>query len=367
MHIGFLTSDLSTDNGWANYSLSLIRALHQRGIRTTVITAHNSPKVEFDIIPILPAITPPERASLFKSLRLIPRVKSLLADCDLIHATAEPYAPLAHAIAGKRPYGVTAHGSYINLPVMRRFPAGQLYRRAFRNAHLICVSQYTAQVARQIMPDTHPTVINNGVDSTRFLSPPALPEAKTRPTIITSGGIKPRKGTLPLVEAMAIVREQVPDVQCLVMGSRNEQSGYFQKVQDAITRLNLRDTIKLMGFVDDDLLLAWMAAADVFVLPSINDGWRFEGFGLVVLEASASGTAVIGTDNCGVADAIQHNHTGLIVSQANIAEALPRAILDLLTHPEKAKAMGQAGREYTRTQSWDHVASQVLDVYGSMR
>ena len=61
MRIGLITSDLSTDNGWATYSLNLIRGLQARGIKTTVVCSRNSPKVDFETYPLLPAVTPPER------------------------------------------------------------------------------------------------------------------------------------------------------------------------------------------------------------------------------------------------------------------------------------------------------------------
>lgn len=363
MHIGFITSDLSFKNGWATHSLNLLLELHKQGIQTTIVTTTNCPDVDFEVHRWLPTVTPPERLTLAKSLLQAPRIRRLMADCDLIHATIEPFAPLAQVVAGQRPLFVTAHGSYVNLPRMRRFPVNDLYQRAFRRSQLICVSQYTAQVAQDIIPDIQTHVVNNGVDVTRFLHPPPLTEPKTRPTIITAGGIKPRKGTQQLVEAMAVVRQQIPDVQCLIMGNPNEKTSYSARVKETIQRLNLQDTVKIMGFVDDDLMRAWFGAADVFALPSINDGLWFEGFGLVVMEASAAGTAVIGTDKCGVADAIQHNETGLIVSQDNVAEELPQAILEILSNPERAKQMGEAGRVYAQTQTWETVVQQMIKLY----
>jgi len=365
MHIGFITSDLSTHNGWATHSLNLIQALHRQDIQTTVVTSHNSPDTDFEIHRLLPSVTPPERLSFPKSLRQLPTVRRLLANCDIIHSTIEPFVILADLVAGSRPLFVTAHGSYINLPRIRRFPMNHLYRRAFRRADLICVSHYTAQVANEIIPTAKTHVINNGVDVSRFLDSPPLPHPKTRPTVVTAGGVKPRKGTLELVEAMAVVREQLPDVQCLIMGNPQTDSRYYARVQDAITRHRLEDIVQIMGFVDDDLMRAWFGAADVVALPSVNDRYWFEGFGLVLVEASGSGTAVVGTDQCGVADAIQHGITGLIVSQDNVAEELPRALLDILTNPAKAEEMGANGRAYAQTQTWDHVAKQVIRLYKS--
>ena len=363
MRIGLIAPDLSTENGWATYSLNLIRQLRARGIATTIVCARNSAAVEFETHPLLPTVTPPERHTFIKSLRLIPRVKRLLRDCDLVHSTIEPYAILAAAVAGGRPLFATAHGSYVNLPRMRRFPVGNLYRRAFQRARLICVSRYTAQAARELMPGARVQVISNGVDIARFLEPPAQQVKKRGPTVVAAGGIKPRKGTLQLVEAIAVLRERLPQAQCLIMGNPQPGSAYTTQVERRIDELGLRDNVHIMGFVEDELMRAWLAAADVFALPAMNDGYWFEGFGLVLVEAGAAGTAVVGTDGCGVADAIKHGETGLVVSQADVAEALPRALLELLENPARATKMGAAGRRRAQSQTWASVAEQVIDLY----
>ena len=363
MRIGLITSDLSTKNGWANYSLNLVRQLQARGVATTIVCAHNSPAVDFETHSLLPSVAPPERHSFVKSFRQLPRVGHLLRDCDIVHSTIEPYAILAAAVAGDRPLFVTAHGSYVNLPRMRGFPLGQLYRRAFAHAQLICVSQHTAQVALAQNPGARVQVINNGLDAARFMKSPSLMVNKTRPTVITVGEIKPRKGTLQLVEAIAVVRERIPQAQCLIMGNPQQGSAYTARVQQRISELRLEDSVQIMGFVEQELMRAWLAAADVFALPAMNDGMWFEGFGLVLLEAGAAGTAVIGTDNCGVADAVEHGVTGLIVSQKNVAEALPQALLELLEDPDKAAKMGEAGRERAQARPWGAVVDQVVELY----
>jgi len=363
MRIGLITSDLSTKNGWATYSLNLLRELRARGIDTTVVCARNSPTAGDAIHPLLPTVTPPERHTFLKSMRQLARVRRLLRGCDLVHCTAEPYAIVAAAVAGERPLFVTAHGSYVNLPRMRRFPVGYLYRRAFEGGQLICVSRYTAATAQALMPRARVQVINNGVDVARFLDPPALRVEKAGPTVLTSGGIKARKGTLQLVEAMALVRERLPQAQCLIMGNAQAGSAYTSAVERRIDELGLRESVRIMGFVEDDLLRAWLAAADVFALPAMNDGLWFEGFGLALVEAGAAGRAVIGTEGCGVADAIDHGLTGLIVSQGDIAEALPAALLRLLENPQEAAAMGAAGRLRAQRQTWASVAEQVIRLY----
>ena len=262
------------------------------------------------------------------------------------------------------PLFVTAHGSYVNLPRLRPFPLGQMYRRAFLRAQLICVSRHTASVARGLLPGAKIQVINNGLDFQRFARAPAITVEKSAPTIVTVGEIKPRKGTLELVEAMALVRQRIPNAQCLIMGNPQSGSAYTAKVRRRIDELGLADNVFIMGFVDEELLRAWLAAADVFALPAKNDGLHFEGFGAVDFGSER------GWRGCHQHGQIRHSrrystwrHPVLVISQDNIAEALPRALLELLENPAKREKMAAAGRDYARTQSWRAAADQVIALY----
>jgi glycosyltransferase involved in cell wall biosynthesis len=228
------------------------------------------------------------------------------------------------------------------------------------------------------LPGIKTVVVNNGVDVERFagISRRKFTEStgetsvgqgeiypKHIPTVLTVGGVKARKGTLELVRAMALVHEQIPDVHCIVIGSTDAEPLYTQTVRARIERLGLNDCVHMLGFVPEDVLMDWYANADVFVLPSMNVGWKFEGYGLAHIEASAAGLPVIGTTNCGAEDAIDDGVTGLLVEQARVEELLPSAILRLLTDKTLAAPMGAAGREKARRQTWDHVAAQMLAIY----
>lgn len=364
MHIGFLTSDLTTKHGWGNYSLSVIRALQKLGVKLTILTANNSDVPEdLTIHPVLPAVAPAQQFFIANSLLAVPSTANLLKNCDIIHSTIESYAPLAAAIAGNRPLFITAHGSYVNLPKIRRWPINSLYRRAFQKSTLVCVSQYTAKIAQNLIPDIRTAIIPNAVDATRFANLPDVSQNKTHPTIISSGGVKARKGTLQLVRAVAKVCETIPDVQCMIIGNTEVEPNYTQQVLAEIEKLQLQNTVKLLGFVDEKTLLYWYAMGDVFVLPSINAGWKFEGFGLATFEASAAGLPVIGTTDCGAEQAIEHGITGLLVNQAQVEEELPEAIIEILNNSEKAQRMGLAGKQKAQSQTWDKVAQELMSLY----
>lgn len=363
MRVGFLTSELDHRSGWGHYSLELMGALQRAGVDLMAIVPHDQ------LLPanvagmgLLPGVNPPESPFMLRLVLAYPHVRAALAKCDVLHATVEPYAPLLTAIAGGRPTFQTVHGTYAYLPKMRRWPVGNLYRWSFQQSTLLCVSHYTAQVVQAVVPGADTVVINNAIDAQRFNRLPT-PFTKSGPVLLTVGGIKPRKSTLAIVQALAVVRQTLPEVQAVIVGSVNHSTGYVRQVRAEIERLGLADAVTLAGFVSDDELLRWYTTADIFVMPSINEGYSFEGFGLVHLEASAAGLPVIGTRGCGVVDAIDDGVTGFLLLQDQLNSELPDAILRLLNDPALAARMGAAGQAKARQQTWDRVAGQVIQQY----
>ncbi len=362
LKIGLLTCELTHKHGWAHYSLSLIQALQRLGVEMTIIAARNTPPINgLAVHPLLPNTNPRERFLLPKMALRTSAISRLLRDCHVVHATVEPYAPAAMWAASDKPLIVTGHGSYMRLSQERRWPFNALYGRVFERAHVVCVSHYTESVVHAVLPAAHTSVVNNGVDIERFSY---TPRTKTELKMVLSvGAVKPRKGTLELVRAMAEVRRQIPDAQCVIIGSLTQEIAYVGQIRAAIRDLHLEDCVQLLGHVPDETLMRWYRDADIFVVPSMNDGWKFEGYGIVYLEASAAGLPVIGTTENGGEDAIDDGITGLLVPQDEVAEKLPEAIIHLLTHPELAAQMGAAGRAKAERQTWNHVTQEMVALY----
>ncbi len=359
LHAGILAADLTHRHGWAHYCLSIVEALKRAGVRVTVVASRNSPPLEgVDVLPLLPSLDPLEGGMIAGMLRALRQARAALGACDLIHAAVEPYAPLGALIAGRRPLVVTGHGSYVLAPSMRRFPVGALYGWAFRRSRMICVSRYTAQQAEGATPGLRTTVINNGVDFERF----GAVAHEGGGGVLCVGAVKARKGQLQLVRAMA----QVPNTRCTIIGTLENEPAYAAQVRDEIARLGLGDRVLLAGRLTDAELMRHYAAADLYVLASRNVGWKFEGYGLSLLEASAAGLPVIGTSGCGAADAVIDGVTGLLVGQEALERGLPDAINRLLNERALAAQMGAAGREHARGQTWDRVAQQMIAVYHSL-
>ena len=98
-------------------------------------------------------------------------------------------------------------------------------------------------------------------------------------------------------------------------------------------------------------------------MASINRGWRFEGFGLTLLEASAAGLPVVGARGNGSEDAVDDGLTGLLVPQEDVESGLAAALVTLLTDRALAARMGDAGRAKAATHTWAQVAGQMRALY----
>ncbi|MFQ3646589.1 MAG: glycosyltransferase family 4 protein [Anaerolineae bacterium] len=362
MRAGLLTADLNGHHGWARYGAEVAAALRTQGAQLTLVCPINTDPAAYpDALRLLPTVAPLQRGMLARQLALVPALRRALAHCDVIHNTVELYAPLAWLVAGHRPLVHTLHGTYANLPRMRRWPLSALYRRAFTAGRAVCVSQYTACVASEVMPELRARVIPNAVDAARF-AVDGPPLAAREPIILATGGVKARKGTLALVRALAVVREAVPAARLVVVG-RAPTDGYGQAVREAIHALGLADAVTLTGFVDEAELRQWYGRARVFALPSIAQGHHFEGFGLVQLEASAAGLPVVTTTGSGAAEAVEDGVTGFVVDAAQLDHALPAALIRLLTDDALAQRMGSAGILKAQRTTWADVARQLLQVY----
>jgi glycosyltransferase involved in cell wall biosynthesis len=369
--VGVLAADLTTQHGWAQYSRSMIAALARASVPLTVLTPRDTPRAACDeiaavgrvsVYPILPPINPAPRALPLHLLRALPTARHVLRECHAIHALIEPFAPLGAWIAGARPFYITAHGSYIRAD--RAYPrwAVTLYRAAFERAAILAVSRYTADVARAQFPDTRIEVVPNGVDAARFAS--IIRDHAPRPPMILSvGAVKRRKGTLELIHAFARVRESFPSARLQIVGSLTLEPGYVESVRAAIQQGDLGAAVTLAGRVSDAELMRAYADADIFALPSLNDGWKFEGFGLSLLEAAAACLPTVGTRDCGTADAVADGVTGYLVAQDRLVDGLTDALTRLLSDPALARRMGAAGRARAASQTWDAAAAALAAIY----
>jgi glycosyltransferase involved in cell wall biosynthesis len=176
-------------------------------------------------------------------------------------------------------------------------------------------------------------VIRNGIDTARFAPPPGRDGADTkRPIIGTLARLDPRKGIRILLDAMQHLLPDYPDTLLLVGGAGEDQETL---VRQALA-LGIADRVVFVGPVQDPY--DFYRRLDVFVLPSLD-----EGFGLVLLEAMATGVPVIGTRVGGVPEILTHGVNGWLVEPGDPV-ALAAGIRTLWADPSLRRQVAEEGR-----------------------
>jgi len=227
-------------------------------------------------------------------------------------------------------------------------------RRATR-VHVL--SAFSADLLRRLyrVPAARIVRIPGGVDTDRF-RPADRAEARRalglpagRPLVLTLRNLEARMGLDALLRALAEVRRAVPDVLLLVGGTGSLRA----ELEALAASLDLGAHVRFLGWVADAELPRWYQAADVFVLPTR----ALEGFGLVTVEALASGTPVLGTPvgaTPEILGALAPSPLFEDASPAAIARGL-RAFLERAARdPGGARTLGAACRRLAETSySWE--------------
>ncbi|WP_226370387.1 glycosyltransferase [Pseudonocardia oceani] len=206
------------------------------------------------------------------------------------------------------------------------------------------------------------TVIGNGVDAARFAvaaGPAGAParaawSARLGRYVLAVGGIEPRKGSLALLEAYALLRREHPDVALVVAGGETvfDHRAYRAEWEARAAALGVEPVV--LGPVDDAVLPPLVAAAAAFAFPSTK-----EGFGLAAMEALAAGVPLVVSD----LPVLRETFDGAAEFAADppaLAAALDRA----LTAPDPARR--SAGRALAARCTWSEAAARHVDFYRSL-
>jgi len=224
--------------------------------------------------------------------------------CDVIHAHWT-VGGFAGAIAGalcRRPLVITTHGTDINELPDGGLKVGLTRWVLRRAARIVCVSNCLAgRVAEIGLPAPRIAVVHNGVDTDIFTPDNGRPRGNH---LIYVGRLSPEKGLRHLLEAVRILHQQVSDIELTLVGDGPERAA----LEGQARALGLAGTVHFMGARSHDDVPELMRQADIFVLPSLE-----EGFGIVLIEAMASGLPVVASDTGGIPEIVGDGENGLLV------------------------------------------------------
>ncbi|MFG2634703.1 glycosyltransferase family 4 protein [Streptomyces sp. NPDC048362] len=278
---------------------------------------------------------------------------------------AAPLAAMAPALrrGGIRRMVATTHGHEI---WWARTPgARQVMRRI--GDHVDAVTYLGEYTRRRIAPALGPRAelvrLVPGVDPEAFRPAPGRARAVRerhgivdRRVVLCVSRLVRRKGQDTLIRALPRLRQAVPDAVLVIVGGGPDE----QRLRKLAHR-HADGHVVFAGGLDHASTAPYYAAADVFAMPcrTRKAGLEAEGLGIVFLEAAAGGLPVVAGDSGGAPDAVVDGVTGTVVDGTDV-QAVAGELSRILRSPERAAAMGEAGRAWVASQwSWDASAQRL--------
>lgn len=293
-------------------------------------------------------------------LPMINLLQSYIPKADVYHSVSTGYSGIMGMIAKEsynKPLVLTEHGIYAREReediIKAKWVKGSykslwieffyfLSKGVYRHAdEVLALFNRNLEIQRELGANhAISRVIVNGVDTKRF-----SPEKKEHKGFIIGAVLRivPIKDVKTLIRAFKIVRDRIDeDAKLLLIGPYEEDIEYYEECLSIIKNLNLQDDIEFTGLVD---IREYMKIIDVMVLTSISEGQP-----LVILEAMASQIPFVASDVGACREMIEGSDedklgpAGIVtkpVSPSQTADAIVRILED----PQKARAMGEAGRK----------------------
>lgn len=245
------------------------------------------------------------------------------------------------------------------------------FRRGLTRANrVIAVSEATKRdvEAQMGVPSSRITRVYNAPDPA-FFNRAAEPGGQEQqlileryqinyPFLLYAGNIRRHKNIPRLVEAFAVVREQLAshpaykDLRLVIIGDTISQ---YPAVRHAVIKSRVENVVRFLGFVPFETLRCFYESAAGFVFPS-----RYEGFGLPPLEAMACGTPVVTSNVSSLPEVV--GDAAIQVNPENVFD-IARGISDMLLDEELRARLIRRGREQAARFSWNWTARQVLEIY----
>jgi len=368
MRIALFATGLEPKNGYGNITHELTQQLHKQGMDFTVFLPKsqqnfvNTTSPKFDVQCLLPEyvfrIYQRQGPNYFKTIDV--------SKYDVIHSLfAFPYCIPAWLSAKKhnKPFILGAQGTHGVRP-LTYWPEKLLLKRCYAYASAIQVpSTYTAEQIHKYAATTYPIdIIHNGVSYDRFQKnvdfQSICAKYPNKKILMTVGGLWGRKGHDLVLRALAKIQKDRNDIMYVIVGDGNAK----QHLQNLVQELKLEDCVDFTGRKSGDDLVAYFNACDIYVhTPKVID-LKFEGFGIVYIEAGACGKPIVATDAGGIRDAVLDGKTGLIAENENIDD-IAHKIIQILDDEALARSLGASGKKYAKEHDWSTITKQYITLY----
>lgn len=310
---------------------------------------------------------------LLPTLRVGRAVRALAREREIRTAFFGAAAPLALLSHGLRRAGVTrivalTHGHEVWWS--RVWPFSWAIKRIGSGVdHLTYLGSFTqSHISAPLSPRAAAAMVKiaPGIDTEHFAPRSDALELRSqlglidKKVIVSVGRLVHRKGQDTLIEALPAIIKNVPDVHLLFIG----EGPYKEYLVKRAEQLQVSHVITFIGRIQYRELPRYICVGDIFAMPSRSRlaGLEVEGLGIVYLEASACGLAVIAGKSGGAPDAILEGETGYAVDGRS-AHDVAQAAIPLLTNPELARSLGVRGRQWIIDEwRWDIWAKKFTEL-----
>jgi glycogen(starch) synthase len=261
--------------------------------------------------------------------------------------TGSPVVATVHATEQGR------HGGRVDAPVQRFVDGVERWLVEEVDRIVTCSAHMRGEVGRVFgVEEGLVEMIPNQVDMAAYGR--AVPARNGRPTLLFAGRLEYEKGVQTLLEAIPLVARDLPWARLRVVG----RGTYAGELRRRTGELGLEGRVRFDGFVDAERLRELYLSSDAVVVPSL-----YEPFGLVALEAMASGVPVVASDTGGLRELVEDEVTGLRFPPGDHA-ALARTVVRVLSDPDLARRLGREGRAMVAGRdTWAGAASRTAEVY----
>ena len=305
-------------------------------------------------------------------------------DWDLIHGNHLGYlAPISSFAAIRKkiksiPMVFTVHGLYhdpfivkdvqdpFSKPINYRIAKSFILNPAdwFTHLPLYTADKVTAltewekdEIKKLGIPEEKITVIPNGINIDKFSKVKSGKNFREKyniegPMILFIGQPIRRKGLEYLIGAMPEIIKEFENVKCFFVGYRKNN-----KLEELCDKLNIKSNVIFLGFLSEQKKVEALTAADIFVFPTL-----YEGFGTVVVEAMAAGCPVVTTNVAGNSEIVKNNRNGILVKPKS-SEEISKAVIKLLKNNGTRKKMGSRNRIEAKKYGWKNVAKKFEAVF----
>ena len=357
-----------------NLATQMAKRDNEIDVFTTSINSKNS-------IEIYPHMRIHRYATSFKiasanaSFKLI--YKPLNYDLDIVHAHSPiPYSDLPALLYAKRkniPFVLTYQfdGQETGGSTMRNMGVS-IYNKVFINkvlgsAEVIIATTRSYAEKSPFLKNylDKIVVIPNGINIEEVTTTHTQEECRTKLSlpidsliILFFGSLVEYKGPDILLKAFKDVLNDFPNSK-LIFAGRGQM---FTELEKLVVELDIKDNVIFAGFVEEEIKPLYFKAANIFCLPSTN---MAESFGIVNLEAMASGIPIISSNLGGIPDIVKHGENGLLAKPCDV-QSLAYELRCLLENTKLRKRLGDNGKRLVKNYSWDKIALETENLYRDM-